>query len=221
MCNPSLLFCSYGGLSPDPWLDVLVRRARLFRVMWHSSEMHQSVRNVLVMHVEKETVGVCHELWQPEQLCPGFTGGVPWEAEFGAEADAWGPVGLMLSALARVGARVDAEMLVYAELMPVWSLVLEPWSVVRSFLVELHAREATMKVGRSRASLGVADPVDWRASAPEASLPAKDQSLLRALQAGGVWTDHERHKADMTGSPVCQFCGYENGDLEHLMWGCE
>ena len=172
-------------------------------------------------HICRGSPGTCCEFAPPNFIREGVCGRQSWRAEQHAEGDLCGPIGLLLASCARVGIRVDGEWMCYADFMPPFSIVREPWQSLQMNMVKLSQRAALAEVAESRGSLGVSPVVDWPMTTKWGKdREAPDKGLLRALIAGGIWTSHEAYKAGMQETPQCCHCGAEEGGLEHLLWRC-
>eukprot|EP00969_Alexandrium_andersonii_P091937 4058249-Alexandrium_andersonii.AAC.1 len=61
MVSQPLLFASFGRRTPDPALEVLVRRIKLMRTMWHDPTYHGSAQGVLEALVAEGELGTCSD----------------------------------------------------------------------------------------------------------------------------------------------------------------
>eukprot|EP00969_Alexandrium_andersonii_P334562 14785326-Alexandrium_andersonii.AAC.1 len=121
--------------------------------------------------------------------------------------------------LQRAGFRADVEWRVYAEFTPVFSLVQEPWNSVVALLRERHLQASMTEAASRRDTLR--GQVDWHLNA---QLPRgwdrPKLGLLKALQAGGVWSDYMDFKSGFKSTAACSHCQNPKGDLMHLLWCC-
>eukprot|EP00969_Alexandrium_andersonii_P055657 2453184-Alexandrium_andersonii.AAC.1 len=79
----------------------------------------------------------------------------------GSEAQARGPMALLMLALARAGCRVGRDWELYVQGFPVMSLLWEPWQMLVQALWEAHATRAVSDNLCTRASIEGAQHADW------------------------------------------------------------
>ena len=218
-----LLGLTWGLRCHDPEYVVMLRRAKMARTFWHrGSEWRTRMIEVMAWSIEQGAPGAPGELVEVNSGAGGLCGAPgDWSPEPASEALAHGPITLLLACLCRVGVIMDGQWCMYMPGMRTCNLMHENWSAVHAFLWEVFAHAMHKRVMQSRASLQGQGLIDWRSSFqyPQ-EWAAKDRNLVRALQIGGVWSDQARHKAGMSESDCCSFCGQAKGDTFHLLWQC-
>ena len=222
-CNPALLFATFGVKTPDPRFAVIERRVKLLRRMYHNPVYHPKVCETLAHHIDAGRAGTLGDeaLASVAWLNDHIVSQLQAPESPGPEVKALGPIQLALISMAELGLRVARDWRVFASYEVVCSLVLDPWPVLRELLLDAFNRMMVKQVSSARASMQGGAQIDWRATCR--SIREREPSqrgLLRAIMAGGLWSDHERHKASMAESPTCMACKAERGDIKHLLWHC-
>ena len=220
--NAAMLCASLGSRNPDPRLHILLRRAKLFRKLWHDPEYHHVMLAIVAMYYDRGHAGILLADDVPNVFESGLTPIPPAAYPACPETRACGPVSLLLTSLARIGVAVSLDLELYFERHAVVSLTLDPWHSVRHAL-ELQFRDHALRTeAKGRASYeGNPLHVDWRATFRSINLqPGPRANLLRAVIAGGLWSSHLKGKAQMAADGACEFCGHAKGDIEHKFWSC-
>eukprot|EP00969_Alexandrium_andersonii_P034903 1527600-Alexandrium_andersonii.AAC.1 len=107
-----------------------------------------------------------------------------------------GPLGVFLVSLARCGGRLDASWKAYFSWSAVVDVMQDSWIFVKASFVDRHFDATFLKAAGERTSMQCLGRVDWRSSLRRPKdFQRRDHGLMRALHAGGVWSDKDRHKA--------------------------